>query len=157
MFDHPATRRVPFPSCCIELLFPYSAYVRLIVVPRRRLVSGGVVISLVQTQMLRSIFAWTRTLYHHGPQSRLQQLGIVDIGCGHHDAQWPTVGLYEDTALGPRLAAVGRVAANCIPPKRALPIDASADCHSQSTPPNSSQRVWMTAQTRGNTPADSHL
>ena len=43
------------------------------------------------------------------------------------------------------------------PPKRALPIEASADCHSQSTPPNSSQRDWMAAQMQGNTPADSHL
>ena len=64
----------------------------------------------------------------------------VDIRSRHHYAQRSSTRLYEDTALGSRLASVGRVATDCIPPERALPIEASADCHSQHTPPNSSQR-----------------
>ena len=43
------------------------------------------------------------------------------------------------------------------PPKRAFPIEVSADCHSQSTPFNSSHRVWMSSHILGNRRMDSHL
>ena len=56
----------------------------------------------------------------------------MDVRSRHHYAQWATTCIYENTALGSRLPSVGRIATDCIPPKRALPIEASADCHSQS-------------------------
>ena len=119
--------------------------------------TGGVVASFIQTQVLRLLCAWNGTLSHDRFRSLLQQFGIVDIRRVHHNAQWPTPCFHEDAALGSRLASVGRIPSDRIPPIRALPIAASADCHSRSTPPNSSQWDWITAQTLGNTPADSHL
>ena len=53
----------------------------------------------------------------------------------------------------PGFPLVGGVPPNGIPPKRALPIAPSADCHSQSTPPNSSQWDWTRSHIRLNSPS----
>ena len=71
---------------------------------------------------------------------RRQQLGVMHIGAGDHHRQRPARRLDQQAALHPALAAIGGIAAEEVPPSRALPIAPSAACHSQSTPPNSSQR-----------------
>ena len=58
----------------------------------------------------------------------------------------------QDALLAPSLAPVGGVASNGAPPKRALPMEQSADCHSQSTPPSSSQPSTRAAQMPPSTP-----
>ena len=99
-------------------------------------VAGGIVIPFVQAQVpnwvpsgrattmlsrvgLKSFVSWTlapATVHAQGSARRVDQ----------------------DALLAPSFAPVGGVASNGAPPKRALPMEQSADCHSQSTPPNSS-------------------
>ena len=61
-------------------------------------------------------------LDHDNFQRQPQQLGVVDVGHHHHHAQRPSVGLYQDAALGPRLSQVGGVPANGIPPNGPCPL-----------------------------------
>ena len=48
------------------------------------------------------------------------------------------------------------IASNGAPPKRAFPIEQSADCHSQFTPSNSRHSSIRTAQTPSSTPRSTH-
>jgi len=95
--------------------------------------------TLYQDIVLRTLNCRLGALDNSGLQSRVQKLGIVDIGTCHNHTQRAACLFHKNAPLGPSFASIGGVAANQVPPKRALPIDASADCHSQSTPPNSSQ------------------
>ena len=56
----------------------------------------------------------------------------------------------------PSLAPVRGIASNGAPPKRAFPIEQSADCHSQFTPSNSRHSSIRTAQIRSSTPPSTH-
>ena len=76
----------------------------------------------------------------------------MDIGSGHHHAQWSAVPVDQDAFLAPSLAPVRGIASNSAPPKRAFPIEQSADCHSQSTLSNSRHSSIRTAQIRSSTP-----
>ena len=76
----------------------------------------------------------------------------MDIRSGHHHAQWPASPVDQDALLAPSLAPVSRIASNSPPPKRAFPIEQSADCHSQFTPSNPRHSSIRTAQTRSSTP-----
>ena len=62
----------------------------------------------------------------------------------------------QETPLGTSLATIRRVGPNQVPPKRALPIAPSADCHSQSTPPNSSHPFTRAPHIRCKTPVSTH-
>jgi hypothetical protein len=59
----------------------------------------------------------------------------------HPVGQRTTGGLDQQAALYPGFASVGGIGSDVISPKRALPIAASAACHSQWTPPSSAQAL----------------
>ena len=80
----------------------------------------------------------------------------MDISSGHHHAQWSAGPVDQDAFLAPSLAPVRGIASNSAPPKRAFPIEQSADCHSQFTPSNSWHSSIRTAQTRSSTPLSTH-
>ena len=120
-FHHPPTRRIAFVAPRIQFLLPNSPNMRLIAVSCDSLVSCRIVISFVQTQMLRTSLCWRGTLGHHTLQRRLQQLGVVYVRARHHDAQRPSTRLYKDTALGSWLGAVGGFGPTASPPNELFP------------------------------------
>ena len=73
------------------------------------LVAGWIVVSLVQTQMLNP---YAGPLHNYAIQGNGQQLGVVNIGTGHHHAQRPSADVNQDASLAARLAPVRGVAAN---------------------------------------------
>ena len=81
---------------------------------------------------------------------RCQQLGIVDVGSGNHDAQGAARASHKQTPLDASLAPIGRVGPD--PPKRALLVVPSTACQCQSTPPNASHSCIRTPQIRRKTP-----
>lgn len=99
---------------------------------------------------------WLWSLHHNGVEGRLQQLGIVHVCSRNHNAQGAAVSIHKETPLGTSLATVRRVGPNQVPPKRALPMAPSADCHSQSTPPNSSHPSTRAPHIRCKTPVSTH-
>ena len=122
----------------------------------RRGTSAGVVIPLVQTQVL--LLARRRPGFRDddGLQCALQQFRVMNIGARDHDPQWTAVRFDPHASLHPVFASIRRVLAHVIPPKRALPIAASADCHRQSTPPSSSQARVNFLQIFSSTPLRTH-
>ena len=77
-------------------------------------------------------------------QSPLQQLRVVDVGSGHHHAQPPSAS--RRSSCSPLYPGPwGWV-------QWALPMEQSADCHSQFTPPNSWHSSIRTAQMPSSAP-----
>ena len=52
----------------------------------------------------------------HGIDQRLQELAVVPIGGGDRQGEWDAIGIDENVALEPRLAAVGRVRPGLLTP-----------------------------------------
>ena len=96
------------------------------------------------------------SFHHNGVQGRLQQLGIVHVCSRNHNAQGAALSIHKETPLGTALATIRRVGPNQVPPKRALPIAPSADCHSQSTPSNFSHPSTRAPHIRCKTPVSTH-
>ena len=110
--------------------------------------TGGIVIPFVQAQVLHAF----RARDYNVLQGRSQEFRIMDVGSSHRHAQGPACCVDQDALLAPSFAPVGGVGSNRAPPKRALPMEQSADCHSQSTPPSSSQPSTRAAQMPSSTP-----
>src|SRR5271165_2495237 len=106
--------------------------------------------------MLRRFLRRLRPLDHDRLDRLFQQLRIVNVGAGDHNPHRPAVGLADYATFCAWFAAIRGVWADEIPPKRALPIAPSALCHSQLTPPSSSQFSIKRAQIRWNTPLAIH-
>src|SRR3990172_570155 len=87
--------------------------------------ADGVVVSLVQAQVLFASGALYHRLFDRGPQ----QLEVVDVRPGAYCAQRAAVAFNQDASLRPGLAPVRRVRADEAPPILALPIAPSAACH----------------------------
>ena len=83
----------------------------------------------VQAQVLGAF----RSTHHYTLQHQPEELRIVDIGSGHYRAQGSASPVDQDAFLPAGPAPVCEVASNSAPPKRAFPIEQSADCHSQFT------------------------
>ena len=113
--------------------------------------AGGIVIPLVQAQVLDAF----RSVHHYALQRRPEEFRVVDISSGHHHTQWPAGPVDQDAFLASCLPTVRGISSNSAPPKRAFPIEQSADCHSQFTV-NSWHSSIRTAQTRSSTPPSTH-
>ena len=96
--------------------------------------AGGVVVPFVQAQVLSDLGA----RYYHALQGRSQHFRIMDVGSSHRYAEGSACCVDQDALLAVGFAPVGGVASNRTPQKRALLMEQSADCYSQSTPPSSS-------------------
>ncbi len=122
---NPPARRIPLAPRTVQLLLAESAVSG----------DGSTTRRIVPLSMLWVILGELRTFDHNRLQGLIQQRGVVGVGSGNHNAQWPALSFHKQAPLAASLAAIRWVGSNQIPPKRA-PM--SAACHSQSTPPNSS-------------------
>ena len=155
-FNNPAAGRMSPAAAAVQLLLADPTNMRRVSTTHRRRMTGGVVIPLVQTQVLLLARRRPGFRYHDGLQCALQQFRVMNIGPGDHDAQRTAVGVDYHASLHPVFASIRRVLAHVIPPKRALPMAASADCHRQSTPPSSSQARVNFLQIFSSTPLRAH-
>ena len=108
----------------------------------------GIVIPFVQAQVLS---AW-RACHYYTLQGRSQEFRIMDVGSSHRYAQGSAYCVDQDASSCSRLCAGRWGCVQWRPPKRALPIEQSADCHSQFTPPNSWHSSIRTAQMASSAP-----
>jgi hypothetical protein len=124
-----------FLPACIQLFFADAADVRHVTEDQRRRFAGGIVIALVQAQVL-PVTARIGRIDHHGVERVLQHLRVMHVGGGDKSGDGPAAGLGQQAAFCPRFGPICRVWARCAPLKRALPIEVSDDCHSNSTRPS---------------------
>lgn len=129
-------------TASIQFFFTDPADVGDVPAVRRSIVTGRIIIAFIQTQVLFPAWRGPGPGHHDGLQRAFQQLGIMHIGTRDHDAQRTTIRFHHQAPLHPVFAAICWVLAHLIPPKRALPMAPSADCHRQSTPPRLSH-AWV--------------
>ena len=147
-FYHPPAGREGFLTPVVQFLLPNSPDMRTVPEGGNGPMTGGIVIPFVQAQVLHAF----RARDYNVLQGRSQEFRIMDVGSSHRHAQGPACCVDQDALLAPSFAPVGGVGSNRAPPKRALPMEQSADCHSQSTPPSSSQPSTRAAQMPSSTP-----
>lgn len=154
--DHPTPSRMTLSTAGIEFLLTDARDVRCVLVIGRRLTPGGIVVSLVEAQVLRRVGCRLGTLDHDRVERLRQQLRVVDVRRGDDYRERAAVRLDQEAALRAVLGPIRGVRADMIPPKRALPMAPSAACQSQFTPASSSHSFTSVAQMRSSTPFCSH-
>ena len=97
-----------------------------------------VIVPFVETQVLFLLIRFG-PVDHNRFDRCLQELRIMNVGPGNDNTQGTTIALNDQAALGTVLRTIRRVFPDFVPPKRALPMAASALCHCQSTSLSSSQ------------------
>ena len=147
-FHHPPSGGKGFLAPSVQLLLPNAPDMRTVPEGSNGPVAGGIVIPFVQAQVLGAF----RACHYDALQGRPQEFRVMDVGSSHHHAQGAASCVHQDALLAPSFAPVGGVASNSAPPNRALPMEQSADCHSQSTPPNSWHSSIRAAQMPSSTP-----
>jgi hypothetical protein len=73
---------MPFLTMLIQLLLTNPADVPLIAIGRNYRMSGGIIVRLIQTQVLRRLRSGLWTFHHDGLDGGCQKLGVMDIGSG---------------------------------------------------------------------------
>ena len=121
----------------VQLLLTDPTNVRRMPTAGRGGMTRRVIIPFIQTQMLFMARRGSGLGPHDGRQRAFQQLGVRHVRRIDHHAQRTAVGFHNHTAFYAVFAAIRGVFAHLVPPKRALPIAASALCHCPSTPPSS--------------------
>src|SRR5215208_226233 len=155
---HPSPRRVTLLPGAIFLLLADAPYVGGVAAGLHCLLDlRSLVVALVQAQMLGRPLRGLGALDHHGVERGFEQLEVRYVRPSHYDSQRPSPGLHQQGALHPVFASIGGIGAYEVPPKRALPLDPSAACHSKSTPPSSSHSSMSLSQMRSSTPSSTHL
>ena len=147
-FHHPPSGGVGFCAPLVPLLLPNAPDMRTVLVGGNGPVACGIVIAFVQAQVLSPL--GTRDCYAF--QGRSQEFRVMHVGSSHRYAEGSACCVDQEALLAAGFAPVGGVASNSAPPKRALPIEQSADCHSQFTPPNSWHSSIRTAQMPSSAP-----
>jgi len=119
----------------IEFLLADAPDVRNVAVHQRSRFPGGIVEPLVQTQVLAMPQRIGR-LNHDRLKRVLQHHRVMPVGAGDADGDRIAAAFGQRAAFRARFGSIRGVFADMIPPKRALPIEQSADCHSNSTRPS---------------------
>jgi len=68
---------------------------------QRGLMARGMIIALIQTELLRSLDRRLWPLDHDGLERLREQLRVVHVGSGDGHAQGTTIGFDHETALHP--------------------------------------------------------
>jgi len=79
------TSRIPLLPMGIQLFFTNPTDVRTVAVGRNGAVPRGIIIGLVQTQVLGRIGRGLRALDDDGLKRRLQELGVMNVGTSYHN------------------------------------------------------------------------
>ena len=137
---YPSSGGMLFLTPLISLLLTNPADVPLIAIGRNHLMPSGMILGLIETQVLRRLCSGIRSFHYDGRKGRCQKFGVMDVGSSHYHAQGASRGLNQQAALAPSFTPIRGIATNQVPPKRAFPKAVSTDCHSQSILPNSAQR-----------------
>ena len=116
-FHHPPPRWVGLLARLVQFLFANTPDVRLVSGVGDSSVSCGVVIPLVQAQVLDAF----RTVHHYALQRRPEEFRVVDISSGHHHAQCPAGPVDQDAFLASCLPTVRGIASNSAPPNAPFP------------------------------------
>ncbi len=140
------TRKLFQASHCPAVFLADSANMRHILILQCRIPAGRIVIAFVQTQMLRQIFCYLRTLNYNCLNRCFEQFCIMHVRCCHNCCKRAAVSFNEDTAFYAVFCPVRGVWPDTVPPKRALLIAVSADCHLKSIPPSSVQSAMRATQ-----------
>lgn len=149
---NPAPRLVLSRTVTHGLFFADSTNVRRVLVARGCFTPRRIVIAFVETQILWSFRRGLRTIHDDGLDRRSQQLRVVHVGAVDRRAQRTAILFDDQAAFRAWLAAIRWISADLVPPKRALAMAPSADCHSQLTPPSSSHSATITDHNRSITP-----
>ena len=147
-FHHPPPRWVGLLARLVQFLFANTPDVRLVSGVGVGSVACGVVIPLVQAQVLTPSGRSTTMLSSVG----LRSFVSWTLAPATTTLSGPAGPVDQDAFLASGLPTVRGIASNSAPPKRAFPIEQSADCHSQFTPSNSRHSSIRTAQIPSSTP-----
>jgi hypothetical protein len=82
---------MPFLTLLIQLFLTNPSDVSLISVGWNYLMPSGIIVGLVQTQVLRRLRSGLRPFHHDGLNGRLQKLGVMDVGSRHDHAQGASI------------------------------------------------------------------
>jgi hypothetical protein len=148
-----------FPLGIVGLLLDLLAAcadVRRELVITDQLTDGGVVIRLVQTDALRLLRRWWRSLDRDRVERALQQLVVVAVRAVVIEPDRDPRTLREDRTLRPPLARSVGFGPVLAPPSGALLIAPSPDRNDQAMPTTSSYSNSPWRQISWNTPACSH-
>jgi hypothetical protein len=91
--DNPAASRTALAAFRVEFFLTDPPDVWRVVRGSNHSVAGWVVVSLIQTQMLRVFLGGLRSVHHDRLDGLLQQLGVVHLGTSQRDSQRPAIGL----------------------------------------------------------------
>lgn len=80
------------------------------------LMPSGIVIPFIRKQVLWTFNCGLGALDNNGFQSRIQKLGVVDIGPGHNHTQWTACLSHKNASRGLCFALIGGVSTNQVPP-----------------------------------------
>src|SRR6267142_677261 len=128
---HPAARLVTGRAWAWLFQLAHSLNVWRVLVLGNHFFAVRVVVCFVQAKMLRVLLGRLRPIHYDGLDGFLQQLVVVDIRTVNDDAERTTLLVDDQATFDTVFPAIRGVAADCAPPKRALPIEPSALCHSQ--------------------------
>ena len=104
----PATGFAPAWPALPPAVFTDRPDVGYIAMPLGYLVSGGIIVSFVETEVLLKLLrVWA--FDNDRLNRRLEQFLIDDIGSGDYDPKWSPVTLYQERLLGAVLGAVSGV------------------------------------------------
>src|SRR5205823_2391318 len=141
---HPPPRLVALGPVAPLLLLADPPDVRGVIRSDRRASTVGVVVRLVQAQVLLH-FGRVGPLDHDRLDRRLQELLLDHVGPGDHHAQRPAVAVGQQALLGPLLAAVGGVLTRLFPPR-------TGPCPASRRPPAIATAPRRVRRTRRPTP-----
>lgn len=121
-----------------------------------RLAAPRVVVALVRMYLAGTVARtphapvaqWRHAVEHHP-----EHLRIVDVLCADDHAQWGTVAIYDDVALGALLATIRRIRSGPGPPLCAATEAASTEARFQSSLSAPARRSKSTRCRRTHTPA----
>ncbi len=151
-FHHPPSGGKGFLAPSVQLLLPNAPDMRTVPEGSNGPVAGGIVIPLVQAQVLGAF----RACHYDALQGRPQEFRVMATTLARVSQPPPRSGGRQ--LRPPGCSACSQLCPGrwgCVqwrPPNRALPMEQSADCHSQSTPPNSWHSSIRAAQMPSSTP-----
>jgi hypothetical protein len=129
--DDPAARLAA--SAADQRRFAPSSYVRSHSAIANLLLGVGVVVALVETQVLRHQRPSPPPKHDRVERSAGHPL-VVDVGSGHLDGDRDASAVSQDVAFCAKFCTIGRTGTRMVPPFGAFTVALSSEHHVRSTP-----------------------